>query len=146
MKFILCGVVSVSCWLALAPVQAFAQTPVANPAAAAQPRLPEMVFYVAKGGPNSCGHGCNEWIAADGIIDGPAARRLDQLLAKLNGRKLPIFFHSPGGSAFGAVELGRLIHRQKLVAGVARTVPTGCDRDRLYEKPCQATAVRQLAE
>jgi hypothetical protein len=138
MKFILCGVVSVSCWLAIAPVQAFAQTPVANPAAVAQPRLPEMVFYIAKGGSNSCGHGCNEWIAADGTIDGAAAGRLRQLLSKLKVRKLPIFLHSAGGSSLGSVELGRLIRSEKLVGGVARTVPSGCDRDRLYEKPCAA--------
>jgi hypothetical protein len=138
MKSMLRGVAGVSCWLAVALMEAFAQAPVANPAAVAQPRLPEMVFYVAKGGSNSCGHGCNEWIAADGTIDGAAAGRLRQLLAKLNGRKLPIFFHSPGGSALGSVELGRLIRSEKLMGGVARTVPGGCDRDRLYDKPCQA--------
>jgi hypothetical protein len=46
--------------------------------------------------------------------------------------------HSPGGATLGAVELGRLIHSEKLVAGVARTIPRGCDRDQLYQKPCEA--------
>jgi hypothetical protein len=47
MKSVLRGVAGVSCWLAVALMEAFAQTPAANPAAVAQPRLPEMVFYVA---------------------------------------------------------------------------------------------------
>jgi hypothetical protein len=97
-----------------------------------------MVFYVARGSANACGHGCNEWIAADGTIDREVAQRLRPLLARLKGRKLPIFLHSPGGATLGAVELGRLMHSEKLVAGVARTIPHGCDGGQLYQKPCEA--------
>ena len=59
---------------------------------------PPIVFYVAKGDPNACGRGCGEWIAAEGTIDENAPRRLRDLLNRLGQRKLPIFFHSPGGS------------------------------------------------
>jgi hypothetical protein len=138
MKFMLCGIAGVSCWIATATIQAVAQTPAVNPAGVGQARLPQMIFYVARGSANACGHGCNEWIAADGTIDREVAQRLRQLLAKLNGRKLPIFLHSPGGSALGSVELGQLMHSRQLVAGVARTVPRGCDRDQLYQNPCEA--------
>jgi hypothetical protein len=36
------------------------------------------------------------------------------------------------------LELGRLIRQQKLVTGVARTIPGGCDRDNLRDKTCEA--------
>src|SRR5262249_19470616 len=51
-----------------------------------------MVFYLAKGAPDTCGQGCNEWIAADGFIDVAATQRLRAPLARLRGTKPPIFF------------------------------------------------------
>ena len=81
----------------------------AAPATAApQPKEPQpnevwlpMVFYVAKGEPNACGAGCREWIVAEGTIDRDAPVRLRALLNRLGQRKLPIYFHSPGGSVEG---------------------------------------------
>jgi hypothetical protein len=116
------------------------------PAAPAKPEpgktrledIPDIAFYLAKGDPHSCGHDCDQWIAADGKIDLAAPQRLRALLAKIGKRRLPIFFHSPGGSVVGSLELGRLIRQQKLVAGVARTIPSGCDRDNLRDKACKA--------
>jgi hypothetical protein len=117
-------------------------TPAASPAAAPAkikpPEMPDIVFYVARGDANACGPGCNEWIAADGKIDREAAQRLRKLVTKPGRRKLPIFFHSPGGSVIGSIELGRLIRNQKMAAAVARTIPSGCDRDKLNQKPCEA--------
>jgi hypothetical protein len=109
-----------------------------KPAEAKPAELPTMVFYVAKGDPNACGPGCNEWIAADGKIDLAVAQRLRRLLAKLGPRKLPIFFHSGGGAVLGAIDLGRLIRERKLEVSVARTIPGGCDRDKLQDKVCEA--------
>jgi hypothetical protein len=98
----------------------------------------EIVFYLARGDANACGPACNEWIAADGKIDLGAAQRLRRILAKLGHRKLPIFFHSPGGVATGSIELGRLIREQKLETSVAHTIPRGCDRDKQADKSCDA--------
>ena len=109
----------------------------AKPAEAKPADLPAMVFYVAKGDANACGPGCNEWIAADGKIDLGVASRLRGLLGKLGPRKLPIFFHSGGGAVLGAIELGRLIRARKLEVSVARTIPGGCDRDKLHDKSCE---------
>lgn len=100
--------------------------------------LPDIVFYVAKGDANACGHGCDAWIAADGKIDIGAAERLRELLAKLGNRRLPVFFHSPGGAVGGSLELGRMLRSHDLVAGVARTTPRGCNRDNLREPACEA--------
>jgi hypothetical protein len=130
--FLLCGLAWWGiAWWGLATAHA-------KPAAPAVVELPAIVFYVARGGPNACGHGCDQWIAADGTIDESAAQRLRQVLRKLNGRKLPVFFNSPGGHASGAMELGRLLRREKLVASVGRTAPEGCDRTKLYEDSCKA--------
>jgi hypothetical protein len=98
--------------------------------------LPDIVFYVAKGDANACGHGCDTWIAADGRIDFGAAERLRGLLAKLGNRRLPVF-HSPGGDVNSSLALGRLIRSQGLVAGVARTTPHGCDRKDLRGTACE---------
>jgi hypothetical protein len=102
--------------------------------AAAAPKAPEilsiqqepMIFFVAKGEPNACGPGCSEWIAADGKFDAGAPRRLRALLVRLEDRKLPIFLHSPGGLTSSALEIGRLLRKRKMTAGVSRTVPAGC--------------------
>jgi hypothetical protein len=135
--FLLCRVLllslaSLSNWLFLAAAPASAQTTLASTTP------PDMVFYVAKGGPHACGHDCDQWIVADGVFDTRAAQRLRLLLWKLAGRKLPVFFNSPGGNTSGALELGRLLRSERLVAGIGRTTPDGCDRNKLYDEACKA--------
>jgi hypothetical protein len=113
----------------------------AGPAAAApQPANPwlPMVFYVAKGEPNSCGAGCREWIAAEGAIDRDAPLRLRALLNRLSERKLPIYLHSPGGSVDAGMAIGRLMRERRITAGVGRTIPRGCDPVRDQEAQCDA--------
>jgi hypothetical protein len=83
-------------------------------------------FFVANGGPNACGPGCDSWIAAEGLIDDGAAARLRRVLDKLGGRKLPIFFYSPGGDTAQSLAIGRLLRKRGLSAGVAVTVPVNC--------------------
>jgi hypothetical protein len=124
------GVAGLSRWLCLTAAQAVAEAP-----APAVP--PDMVFYVAKGGPNACGHGCSQWIVADGVFDAAAGQNLRQLLHRLGGTKLPVFFNSPGGNTPGAIEVGRLLRSENLVAGVGRTTPAGCSRDKLYDNACK---------
>jgi Tfp pilus assembly protein PilF len=85
-----------------------------------------MVFYVARGEPDACGPGCSEWIAASGRFDTGSTERLRALLRRLSGRKLPIYFHSPGGFTQSGMELGRLLRARGMTAGVGRTVPDAC--------------------
>jgi hypothetical protein len=85
-----------------------------------------MVFYLAKGEPDSCGPGCSEWIAAEGRIDESSAQRLRALLSRTGKRKLPIFFHSMGGLGTTGTEIGRLLREREMTAGVYRTIPAGC--------------------
>jgi hypothetical protein len=85
-----------------------------------------MVFYLAKGEPDACGQGCSEWIAAEGQFDLDAPQRLRDVLSRLAKRKLPIFFHSPGGLRGPAMNIGRILRERELTAGVSRTIPEGC--------------------
>jgi hypothetical protein len=110
----------------------------ASPAVVKSAPMADIVFYLARGDADACGRGCNEWIVAEGKIDPGAAQRFRRLLAKLGHRRLPVFFHSPGGSVTGSIELGRLIHDQKLEVSVAHTISLGCDLDKPLEKPCEA--------
>ena len=89
-----------------------------------------MIFFAAKGAADSCGHGCNEWISAVGVFDDNTAQRFRDFLGKLNGRNLPIFFHSPGGSVKAAIEVGSLLRERRMSAGVGHA-DTKC---RVFDK------------
>lgn len=97
---------------------------------------PPIAFFLAHGDANACGVGCREWIAAEGTIDTGADARLRALLKKLGGRKLPIFFHSPGGSVPAGLAIGRLMREHGLTAAVGWTVPEGCDAKQQREPAC----------
>lgn len=85
-----------------------------------------MIFFVAKGGPDACGPGCSEWIAAEGDFDLGSAQRFRDFLNSLEGRTLPIFFNSLGGYVPHAQSIGRILRTRRMTAGIARTVPEGC--------------------
>src|SRR5262245_11624704 len=97
-----------------------------------------MVFFVARGAEHACGPGCSEWIAAEGTIDAGAVSRLRAVLNRAGASKLPIYFHTTGGSIEGAIELGRLMRERKLAVGIAWTLPQDCDADHLDDKKCIA--------
>ncbi len=113
----------------LIPVGAFAAAESDRPAAPktkAAVRSPPMIFYLAKGENGACGTDCNEWIAAEGQIETGSAQQLRTFLTRLGKRKLPIFFHSPGGNVTASLAIGRLLRERDMTAGVSETVPVGC--------------------
>jgi hypothetical protein len=89
-------------------------------------KSPPVAFFIAHGAPNSCGPGCDTWIAGVGRIDDEAPAHLRRVLEQAGKRKLPIYFQSPGGNMREAMEIGRMLRSRGLVAGVARTLPQGC--------------------
>ena len=97
----------------------------------AKPEVPasyvEMMFFLAKGEPGACGPGCSEWIAAEGTFDRAAGIRFKAFLRGLGKKKLPIFFHSPGGVGPAGTEMGRALRERRMTAGVGRTIPAPCD-------------------
>src|SRR5262249_30747835 len=71
--------------LACGPARlAHAQKPGLPDLAEPTPKLPDladpMIFVVAHGGPNACGPGCSEWIAAEGAFDRDADARFRRFL------------------------------------------------------------------
>lgn len=132
--------VLVSIMIALAAPAAAQSGGAANPskegkkASAASQTL--MAFYLAKGEPSSCGPTCSEWIAAEGRFDENSAQRLRAFLSRMGNRKLPILFHSTGGLATTAAEIGRLLRERGMTAGVYQTIPVGCTG--ANEQACRA--------
>jgi hypothetical protein len=122
-----------ACGLVLAAATGSAAAQAERPGKSAPKSKPQsspittpIVFYAAKGQADACGPGCSEWIAAEGQFDLGALQRLRAFLARLGGRKLPIFFQSSGGLQEQAVAIGRLLREREMTAGVSRTIPAGC--------------------
>ncbi|MGZ3411301.1 MAG: hypothetical protein ACXWJW_00760 [Xanthobacteraceae bacterium] len=98
--------------------------------------LPPLTIYLASGDDDVCGKNCSEWIAAEGAFDQGSAVRLKKFLDHIGGRKLPIFFDSPGGIVAQSLAIGRLLREHEMTAGVARTQsiecslvsPSACDK------------------
>jgi hypothetical protein len=87
---------------------------------------PRLLIYLAKGDANSCGAGCDHWIAIEGEVDRGAAARLRRFLAAVKDTGRPIYFHSPGGSVDESYAIARLLRGRKTVARVGRTVLAAC--------------------
>jgi hypothetical protein len=86
----------------------------------------KLVIYLARGAANSCGPGCDRWIAVEGQVDPDAADRVRHFLRGVKDTQRPIYFHSPGGSVEQAFAIGRLLRSRKAIARVGRTIVTGC--------------------
>ena len=109
------------------PAMAQVFVPQAKPGRPAWPaKTHSVVFYVAKGAPDSCGSGCDTWIAIEGQIDITAAARFRKFFQPLRSRNLPIYITSPGGNLEQALAMGTLLHEKPAVARVARTVVQEC--------------------
>jgi hypothetical protein len=85
-----------------------------------------MTFYVVRGAPDSCGRGCDRWIAVEGQVDSNAAARFRKFLSQQRDRSLPIYFYSPGGNLDQAVAMGNMLREKPTVARVGRTVVREC--------------------
>ena len=109
--------------------------PKSAPAAVQEPPLQ---LYLAKGGANACGEECSEWIAAEGYFDRDSAARVQAFLRRHAGRKLAIYFHSPGGVQAAALAIGRLLRERGMTAGVAKTIPRACTSAVDRSEACRA--------
>ena len=108
----------------------------AEPLPAAAGFAPKLIIYLAKGPPNSCGVGCDHWIAVEGKVDQAAASRVSRFLRNVKDAQRPIYFHSPGGSVEPAYIIGRLLRGRKAVARVGRTIVTACAAGTQVDDAC----------
>jgi hypothetical protein len=87
-----------------------------------------MIFYVAHGGPDACGPGCSDWIAAEGAVQWDTYKRLLAILDRQTGRKLPVVINIKGQSNLNvAASLGRILRDRNIDATVAATEVEACD-------------------
>lgn len=93
----------------------------------ARPRVvPPMRFVRVTSADPACKLNCPEWLSAEGRIESGSAAQFAEVVKRLNGRRLPIFIHSPGGSVPDAAAMGELIRARGLAVAVARTLITNC--------------------
>jgi hypothetical protein len=86
----------------------------------------KFIIYNAKGPADSCGPGCDRWIAVEGQVDTDAAARVRRFLSGVKDTKRPIYFHSPGGAVEQSYVIGRLLRSRKAIARIGRTIATAC--------------------
>lgn len=87
---------------------------------------PTMRFVVVRSSAPGCEPNCPEWISAEGTIEASTPVLLKRLLKTLGGRALPIVVNSPGGNVDAALQLGRMVRKNKLDIAVGITEFSGC--------------------
>ena len=86
-----------------------------------------MIFYVAQGGPDTCGLGCSEWIAAEGTVQWDTHKRLFNILDRHGGRKLLLVINAWGESNLNvATSLGRILRDRGIDTMAGVTEALGC--------------------
>lgn len=96
----------------------------------------KLIIYNAKGPADSCGPGCDRWIAVEGQVDTDAAARVRRFLSGVKDTKRPIYFHSPGGVVEPSYAIGRLLRSRKAIAGIGRTVASACASGTQVDAAC----------
>lgn len=97
---------------------------------------PKLIIYLARGPANSCGPGCDHWIAVEGMVDPAAAARVGRFLRTVKDKDRPIYFHSPGGAVEPSYVIGRMLRSRKAVARVGRTIVTACAAGTQVDDAC----------
>jgi hypothetical protein len=108
----------------------------AKPPAATAEFEPKLTIYLAKGPANSCGPGCDRWIAIEGDVDHDAAARIGHFLRDVKDTQRPIYLHSPGGEVGEAYRIGHLLRSRKAVARVGRTIVAACAENAQVDDAC----------
>lgn len=97
---------------------------------------PKLAIYLARGPANSCGPGCDRWIAIEGEVDVGAAARIRLFLSAVKDTQRPIYLHSPGGAVEPSFAIGRLLRNRKAVARVGRTIVNACAAGTQIDAAC----------
>ena len=110
--------------------------PATRPSPTAAP-APSVMFYIAHGAPDSCGRGCDRWIAVEGQINSDAAGRFKAFIKRhLKDRHLPMYFSSPGGNLEQAIFIGNMLRELSATARVARTIVRDCGFEAQTSEVC----------
>ncbi|RUZ72917.1 hypothetical protein EN943_28855 [Mesorhizobium sp. M7A.F.Ca.US.006.01.1.1] len=85
-----------------------------------------MQVVVVRSNATGCEPSCPEWISAEGAITAGTPAQLKRILKTLGRRKLPIVVNSPGGNVDAALQLGRIIRKNKLDIAIGTTKFSDC--------------------
>lgn len=118
--------VGLCCALAFSPLLFAHSAGAAPPAPSAEKPMDRLAIYAAKGPPDSCGPGCDQWIAIEGKIDEGAAARVERFFRERKDTQRPLYFNSPGGAMRDGLAIGRLLRARKVVGRVGRTIVDAC--------------------
>jgi hypothetical protein len=108
----------------------------AEPSPAKDGFAPKLTIYLAKGPANSCGPGCDRWIAIEGHVDDGAVSRVRRFMTGVKDMQRPIYFHSPGGSVEPSLTIARLLRSRKAVARIGRTIVAACAARTQVDEAC----------
>lgn len=118
--------VGLCCALALSLLLFSHSAGAAPPASSAEKPMDRLAIYAAKGPPDSCGPGCDHWIAIEGKIDEGSAARVERFFRERKDIQRPVYFNSPGGAMRDGLAIGRLLRARKMVGRVGRTIVDAC--------------------
>jgi hypothetical protein len=105
--------------------------------AAPATQAPPVMFYVAHGAPDSCGRGCDRWIAVEGQINADGAGRFKAFIKRhVTDSHLPMYFSSPGGNLEQALFIGNMLREMSATARVARTIVKDCGFEAQTSEVC----------
>lgn len=107
-----------------------------------KPSVHSMDVAIVRSNEPGCEPNCPEWLSADGTIDQNSPHRLKKALARLGGRKLPLFINSPGGSVDDAIAMAAIIRAKGLDVVVARTDLQPCGNHDTHCLALKAKAIR----
>jgi hypothetical protein len=88
---------------------------------AANPFDLPMYFAIVRSNAGYCEPNCPEWIYGEGQIDANTPSAFRKVLSQMGGRQLPLVLISPGGNVEAAVEMGRLIRKNKIAVQIGYT-------------------------
>jgi hypothetical protein len=93
---------------------------------------PSMTVVLVRSSEAGCEPQCPEWISASGDITAGTPSQFRKVFKQAGGKPLPVIIHSYGGSVEAALQIGRMIRRNKSPVIVGNTIFNGCTP---YAKP-----------
>jgi hypothetical protein len=85
-----------------------------------------MFFVIVRSNAGFCEPNCPEWIYGEGQIDAGTPGAFKKVLKQVGDRKLPLILLSPGGNVDAAIEMGRIVRKNKMAVQVGVTRFYGC--------------------
>jgi hypothetical protein len=107
--------------VALAVPPAFAAERQTNADKPANPFDLQMFFAIVRSNAGYCEPYCPEWIYGEGQIQAGTPAAFKKILAQMGNRHLPLILMSPGGNVEAAIEMGRIIRKNKIAVQIGYT-------------------------